>query len=97
MIKSIKKIINGDCDQILINSQNIDKPSIILSGSFNPFHKGHEELLKVAENLSGRNGMLELSIYNVDKSPINEEEIINRILKIPKNYSIYLSNNSTFL
>ena len=97
MIKSIKKIINGDCDQILINSQNIDKPSIILSGSFNPFHKGHEELLKVAENLSGRNGMLELSIYNVDKSPIKEEEIINRILKIPKNYSIYLSNNSTFL
>ena len=97
MREDIKKIINGEEKQILIRTTNFRKPYIILSGSFNPFHIGHNNLLTAAEKLSGRNGILELSIYNVDKSPIDEEEIINRILKIPKNYSIYLSNNSTFL
>ena len=53
-----------------------------------------KRLLKVAENLSGRNGMLELSIYNVDKSPINESYQYD--FENTENYSILLSNNSTF-
>ena len=67
MREDIKKIINGEEKQILIRTTNFRKPYIILSGSFNPFHIGHNNLLTAAEKLSGRNGILELSIYNVDK------------------------------
>ncbi len=97
MREDIKKIINGEEKQILIRTTNFRKPYIILSGSFNPFHIGHNNLLTAAEKLSGRNGILELSIYNVDKLKINDEKIMNRISKMPKDYSILLSRNATFI
>ena len=58
----------------MIRTTNFRKPYIILSGSFNPFHIGHNNLLTAAEKLSGRNGILELSIFNVDKLKINDEK-----------------------
>ena len=97
MLDDIKKVLNKEEEQILIRDTNFSKPYVILSGSFNPFHIGHNKLLTVAERLSGRNGVLELSVLNVDKSKINGGIIMDRISKIPSNFSILLSRNATFL
>ncbi|MDD3276123.1 MAG: hypothetical protein PHP93_03620 [Kiritimatiellales bacterium] len=51
---------------------------LILSGSFNPVHQGHCNLLKVAEEMTGLRGIFELSSANVDKPDIPEEEILRR-------------------
>jgi nicotinamide mononucleotide (NMN) deamidase PncC len=51
---------------------------LMLSGSFNPVHQGHCNLLKVAEEMTGLRGVFELSCANVDKPDIPEEEILRR-------------------
>ena len=46
----------------------------VLSGSFNPLHNGHLELLKKAHATSGKEKMVfELSVDNKDKGEVDEE------------------------
>lgn len=52
---------------------------LMLPGSFNPVHRGHFGMLKVAEDLSGLRGIFELSATNVDKPELPEEEILCRV------------------
>ncbi len=52
--------------------------SLMLPGSFNPLHRGHCNLLAVAEEITGLRGVFELSSANVDKPDIPEEEILRR-------------------
>ena len=56
------------------NSKKIDldlNNSVILSGSFNPLHKGHKELLIASEKEYKIKPLFEISISNVDKKEIN--------------------------
>lgn len=53
--------------------------SIVLAGSFNPLHDGHLRLVKVAEELSGRSGLFEISIDNVDKPDLPRAELERRL------------------
>ena len=51
----------------------------ILPGSFNPLHKGHEQLAEVASSILGVPTTFELSIANVDKPTLEEREIRGRV------------------
>lgn len=51
---------------------------LMLSGSFNPVHQGHCNLLKVAEEMTGLHCIFELSCANVDKPETPEEECLRR-------------------
>lgn len=51
---------------------------ILVAGSFNPLHAGHSGLAEAAERLSGRRACFELSVENVDKSPLTYREILER-------------------
>ena len=53
--------------------------SLLLSGSFNPLHRGHVRMLDVAEDVTGRPGAFEMSIVNVDKPPLDYAEISTRL------------------
>lgn len=51
----------------------------ILSGSFNPLHTGHEELATVASEMLQSTMTFELSIANVDKPDLAEQEVRRRV------------------
>lgn len=60
---------------------SLDPPGevVVLAGSFNPLHKGHEELLAAAERVTGRRGIFEISIENVDKPDLPRAELEQRL------------------
>lgn len=51
----------------------------ILPGSFNPLHIGHVKLAQVAGSVLGAEVIFEISVRNVDKQPLHEEEIRRRL------------------
>ena len=51
-------------------SYEIPVNPVILSGSFNPFHVGHKQMLLAAQKETSYNPFLEISITNVDKDEL---------------------------
>jgi len=70
--------------------------SIILSGSFNPLHEGHIELLKASSKEFKKNPLYEISIKNVDKSKINFNDLINRINQFKSLGKLVVTNSAKF-
>ncbi|MDR2439063.1 MAG: hypothetical protein LBE12_06815 [Planctomycetaceae bacterium] len=54
----------------------------IFPGSFNPIHKGHAEMIDIAEHRLGSRAALEISIQNVDKPPLDYIELEYRLKAI---------------
>ena len=53
--------------------------ALILPGSFNPLHDGHERMMAVAESRLGQAGVFELSVENPDKPLLDYFEIEKRL------------------
>ena len=96
MQASLQHLVSGRLPYLLIGRDKLPATPILLSGSFNPMHCGHEKLLKAAEQTTGREGLFELSVFNVDKPPVAVSEIERRLrhckLKIP----MVLTSTPTF-
>ena len=63
----------------------------ILSGSFNPIHKGHIELSKLASGILGVPVAFEISVTNVDKSPLQPGEVKKRVSQFEKSETVILT------
>ncbi len=72
-------------------------PQAILSGSFNPLHDGHLELLQVSAKLLGHPVAFEISAQNVDKPSISPQSIVQRIAQFAGRWPIYVTNAPTYL
>ena len=75
-----------------------DKPFVggILSGSFNPLHQGHEALASAASRMLGQPVAYELSVTNVDKPPLHEDEVRRRVAQFTGKASIVLTHVPVF-
>ena len=51
---------------------------VLLSGSFNPLHQGHQQMAEVARRLFGREVYFELPLVNAGKGGISLEETLRR-------------------
>jgi len=81
----------------------------ILSGSFNPIHQGHIALAQMASRILNTQTAFEISVTNVDKDPLDSEEVNGRISQFNGNETVFLTsaplfseksetfNNSTFI
>lgn len=79
-----------------IRRKNVN-PQAILSGSFNPLHDGHLELLQVAAKLLGQPVSFEISAQNVDKPAITPDIIVQRIAQFAGRWPVYVTNAPTYL
>lgn len=72
---------------------------LLIPGSFNPLHEGHRSMIRIAESRTGRRAALELSIGNVDKSPLDYQEIDDRLQRIHATFDrpVWLTHAPTFV
>ena len=82
-------------DDVKNENYNLNN-SIILSGSFNPLHEGHIELLKASSKEFKKIPLYEISIKNVDKSKINFNDLINRINQFKSLGKLVVTNSAKF-
>ncbi len=68
----------------------------ILSGSFNPLHKGHLELAKVAQKQLGKPVDFELPIINAEKADIDLVETLKRTRQFLGKANLYLTQAPLF-
>lgn len=74
----------------------IQSSRIILPGSFNPFHQGHLKIAQYATAKYSQAVDFEICVRNVDKPPLDYQEIRNRTRTFPAGYKIWLTTASTF-
>ena len=82
-------------DDIKNENYNLNN-SLILSGSFNPLHEGHIELLKASSKEFKKNPLFEISIKNVDKSEINFNDLMDRINQFKSLGKLVVTNSAKF-
>lgn len=65
-------------------TQELPHNSIIFPGSFNPFHEGHLDAIKVVNAKTGKKVWLELSIVNISKPPLSYLSFVERKTALQK-------------
>ena len=75
----------------------IERPAVLLPGSFNPVHEGHWGLARVAAELLGRAVAFELSVHNVDKPPLDEADVHRRLAAFRGKADVWLTNAPRFV
>ncbi|HCV27701.1 MAG TPA: hypothetical protein QGI07_10725 [Dehalococcoidia bacterium] len=78
-------------------SEGVAAGVTVLSGAFDPLHVGHEGMLKAAATITGCPGVVELSVVNVDKPELPEDEVVKRMAQFAGRYTALVSRAPTFL
>lgn len=70
---------------------------LIFPGAFHPLHQGHRDMARFAARAAGRPVEFELSIENVDKSPLARHDAVRRIAQFETEGPIWLTHAATFV
>ncbi len=77
---SIQKVYCGYTDKTTYDPKDErERPHVLFSSAFNPFHDGHKEIIHLAEKILKKPVHLELPLFNADKPPINYIEFEERV------------------
>ncbi len=72
-------------------------PGIVVPGSFNPLHEGHDALLAAARRRTAGQAAYEISIANVDKPALSADELVARVARVPRYAPVVVTNAPTFV
>src|SRR5579862_3090084 len=75
---------------------NAAKPSVVLPGAFNPLHEAHLTLADIAMRLESKPVAFELSVANVDKLELSDEEVRRRLLQFAGKAPVWLTHAALF-
>ena len=80
----IERLYSGELSFVVVEPDGRQHPvapenAVVLAASFNPLHRGHVGLLAAARDITDRRGYFELSIENVDKPRLSEQELRSRL------------------
>lgn len=94
------KLASGEVPQFVLEpegklSQELTS-NAILSGSFNPLHEGHLALANVATTMLNCDTAFELAVINADKTALDQEQTLDRLVQFAGRYPIVVSNAATF-
>jgi nicotinic acid mononucleotide adenylyltransferase len=96
---SWQALLAGTADAVCIRrgvvETNAAKPLAIFPGAFNPLHPGHRKMVEVAEQRTGHEVEVELSIENVDKPPLDYWEIQQRTTQF-RDRTLWLTRAARF-
>ena len=97
----IRRLLDGEADWVRVNEDGRMEiegkpPRALLPGSFNPVHRGHTELAAAAGRTLGLPVTYELSVVNVDKPPLETDEIQRRLEQFRGVGSVVLTRAETF-
>ena len=73
-----------------------EPPALLLPGSFNPIHVGHREMMALGKERIGATGGYELSVTNVDKPPLERDEVQRRLGQFGADDTVVLTRAETF-
>lgn len=83
-------------DQLSSSWSEDEPPRVLFPGAFNPLHEGHQQIIDSATAHYKQDVVLEISVTNVEKYPLNFIEIDRRCKQLaPRKY--VLTNAPTFL
>ncbi|MED5442795.1 MAG: hypothetical protein VYC93_01885 [Pseudomonadota bacterium] len=68
----------------------------LLPGAFNPLHEGHHAMAQIAAARLQRPVSYELSVFNVDKPPLNYADLRDRLSAFPAGASVLLTHAPRF-
>jgi hypothetical protein len=68
----------------------------LFPGAFNPLHAGHRQMAQIAQEILGVPVDAEMSIFNVDKPPLDYAEIERRLAQFPPQQAVWLTRAATF-
>ncbi|MGD2050743.1 MAG: adenylyltransferase/cytidyltransferase family protein, partial [Chloroflexota bacterium] len=73
------------------------KLKALLSGSFNPLHRGHLNLAETAAKILDQEVIFELPAMNADKPSLEKPEVLSRLLQFAGRHQVLVSNAPTFV
>lgn len=90
----VKRVTAQPDGQIMLSAP---APAVLFPGSFNPIHSGHVLLARVAEEITQRPVVFEISVTNVDKPPLTGQTISHRLRQFAWKAPVELTRAPTFL
>ncbi len=98
----IERLYSGELSFVVVEPDGrqhsvAPKNAVVLAASFNPLHRGHVGLLAAARDITGRRGYFELSIENVDKPRLSEQELRSRLEQFAGSAGVIVTNAPTFV
>jgi nicotinic acid mononucleotide adenylyltransferase len=95
--KGWRELLLGESDLVYLPRTEPRPPSLLLPGAFNPLHQGHLAMAQAASEITGSETVLELSILNADKPPLDYLEIAGRVDGIARAADLCLTRAATFV
>jgi hypothetical protein len=89
-----QKLLSGDSSS---THDPATPPVVLFPGSFNPMHDGHRTMIGLAENLLEKTVTLEVSVFNVDKPPLDYFDMAHRESAISEQHSLIFTHAPTFV
>jgi len=83
--------VTADGQMFFADPGRLPAAKLILPGSFAPIHRGHWELARVAEQLTGQSAAFELSVINVEKPTLTRDEIRRRLAQFEGQAAVWLT------
>ena len=69
-----------------LRADSSKRPRVLFPGSFRPFHRGHNAMIRLAEERFGEPVALEIALHNADKPPIDFIDLFHRLETIRQNW-----------
>ena len=97
----LARLLSGDAGSVTVypdGQMAVDEPvqAALLPGSFRPVHEGHRQLTLAASGILGLDVFYELSVVNVDKPPLEREEVERRLEQFSGTETVVLTRAETF-
>ena len=80
-------------------TESTDRQDVLglMPGAFNPFHRGHQQMLETAAAALGHNVDCEISLRNVEKKKLTAVELAARLGQFSASQRIWVTQAATFV